>query len=71
MAKSIIIIGSGLGGLSAGVYGQLNGFTTRIYELGSQPGGQCASWQRKGYTFDVWVVRLFYSHTVRRIFSDR
>ena len=58
MAKSIIIIGSGLGGLSAGIYGQMNGFTTRIYEMHNRPGGQCASWQRGGYTFDACIHHL-------------
>ena len=49
---SIIIIGSGMGGLAAGIYGQLNGFQTRIFEAHSLPGGQCTSWKRKGYVFD-------------------
>lgn len=58
MEKSIIIIGAGLGGLSAGIYGQRNGFHTRIYEMGMHPGGQCASWQRSGYTFDCCIHHL-------------
>lgn len=58
MAKSIIIIGAGMGGMSAGVYGQLNGYETRIYEMHYLPGGQCASWKRKGYTFDVCIHHL-------------
>lgn len=56
---SIIIIGAGISGLSAGVYGQLNGYKTRIFELGSNPGGLCTSWKRKGFTFDGcihWLV---------------
>lgn len=52
MAKSIIIIGSGMGGLAAGIYGQRNGFKTTILEAHSLPGGQCTSWNRKGYVFD-------------------
>lgn len=58
MAKSIIIIGSGMGGLSAGIYGQMNGFDTRIYEMNHNPGGQCASWKREGYTFDACIHHL-------------
>lgn len=50
--KKIIIIGSGMGGLATGIYGQLNGFDTTIFEAHSIPGGQCTSWQRKGYVFD-------------------
>lgn len=58
MAKSIVIIGSGLGGLSAGIYGQMNGFDTHIYEMHNRAGGQCASWRRGGYTFDVCLHHL-------------
>ncbi len=58
MSKSIAIIGSGLGGLSAGIYGQMNGFETHIYEMNSRAGGQCASWKRKGYTFDICLHHL-------------
>lgn len=58
MTKSIIIIGSGMGGLAAGIYGQMNGFDTRIYEMNHSPGGQCASWKRAGYTFDACIHHL-------------
>ena len=57
--KSMIIIGAGFAGLAAGIYGQMNGYKTRIYEMHSLPGGLCTSWQRKGYTFDAcihWLV---------------
>jgi len=56
--KSIIIIGAGMGGMAAGIYGQLNGFSTNIFEMHSLPGGQCASWQCKGYTFDACIHHL-------------
>ena len=63
--KSIIIIGSGMGGLAAGIYGQANGFKTTIFEAHSLPGGQCTSWTRKGYVFDACVHSLngFKPHT--------
>ena len=50
--KKIIIIGAGMGGLSAGIYARLNGFEAEIYEAHSKAGGQCTSWERKGYIFD-------------------
>ena len=56
---SLIIIGAGIAGLSAGCYGQMNGYQTRIFELHNLPGGLCTSWTRKGYTFDGcihWLV---------------
>ena len=59
MAKSIIIIGTGMGGLAAGIYGQVNGYETQIFEMHTKPGGQCTSWQRKGYTFDPCIHHFF------------
>ena len=57
--KSIIIVGAGMGGLAAGIYGQANGYQTQIFEMHTVPGGQVASWQRKGYTFDGCIHHLF------------
>ena len=59
MARSIIIIGAGMGGLAAGIYGQMNGYRTQIFEMHSLPGGQCTSWKRQGYTYDVCIHHLF------------
>jgi phytoene dehydrogenase-like protein len=59
MEKSMIIIGAGFAGLSAGIYGQMNGYQTQIFEMHDQPGGLCTSWKRKGYTIDGcihWLV---------------
>jgi phytoene dehydrogenase-like protein len=59
MSKKIVIIGGGMAGLSAGIYGRLNGFETEIIEMHSITGGQCTAWKRKGYRFDYclhWLV---------------
>ena len=59
MNKKIVIIGGGVAGLSAGIYGQLNGFDTEIIEMHSITGVQCTAWKRKGYRFDYclhWLV---------------
>ncbi|HPI17384.1 MAG TPA: NAD(P)/FAD-dependent oxidoreductase [Mesotoga sp.] len=48
----LIVIGAGIAGLSAGIYGRLNGFDTEIYEMHTQPGGECTGWKRNGYYFD-------------------
>ncbi len=47
-----------MGGLSAGCYGQMNGYGTQIFEIHTLPGGPCASWKRMGYAFDVCVHHL-------------
>ena len=41
-----------MGGLSAGCYGQMNGYKTRIFEMHDRPGGLCTAWKRNGYTVD-------------------
>jgi phytoene dehydrogenase-like protein len=57
--NSIIIIGAGFAGLSAGIYAQMNGYKTEIFEMHSKPGGLCTSWKRDGFTIDGcihWLV---------------
>lgn len=57
--RSIIIIGAGIAGLSAGCYGRMNGFQTRIFEMHKKPGGLCTSWKREGYIINGcihWLV---------------
>jgi phytoene dehydrogenase-like protein len=55
---SVIIVGAGIGGLSAGCYARLNGYRTQIFERHNKPGGVCTSWQRKDYTFDGCMHHL-------------
>ena len=63
--KSIIIIGSGMGGLAAGIHAQRNGFHATIYEAHGIAGGQCTSWRRQGYVFDPTIHNFngFKPHT--------
>lgn len=50
--KKIVIIGAGIAGLSAAIYGRQNGFEVEVYEMHSIPGGECTGWSRKGYHVD-------------------
>ena len=52
MNKKIIIIGAGVSGLSAGIYGLDNNYDVDIYEKHSLPGGECTGWTRKGVFID-------------------
>jgi phytoene dehydrogenase-like protein len=56
--NSVIIIGAGVAGLSAGCYAQMNGFCTRIFEMHIRPGGLCTSWHRNGYNINGGVHTL-------------
>jgi phytoene dehydrogenase-like protein len=47
MQKSIIIIGAGMGGLASGIFGQLNGYRTQIFEMHTIPGGSAQAGKEK------------------------
>lgn len=51
--KKVIIIGSGLGGLSTGVILAKNGYKVTVLEQGVQPGGCLQCFMRKGVKFET------------------
>ena len=53
MEKSVIIIGSGLGGLECGYILAQKGFRVTILEQASKPGGCLQSFTRGGHVFDT------------------
>lgn len=53
--KSVIIIGAGVAGLSAGCYARANDYDATIFEHHSLPGGLCTSWKRGEFTIDGCV----------------
>jgi len=56
--KSIIIIGAGIAGLSAGCYARLNHYRTQIFEQDTRPGGLNTSWERGDYTINGGLAFL-------------
>jgi phytoene dehydrogenase-like protein len=56
---TLLIIGAGIAGLSAGIFAQKHGFQSTIFEMHDLPGGLCTAWERKGYTFDGCIHYLF------------
>jgi phytoene dehydrogenase-like protein len=64
--RSIIIIGAGAAGLSAGVYAQLNGYTAHIFEMNDQPGGALTTWERNGYRIEGCIESLHGSRSDSR-----
>ncbi len=55
----VIVIGSGIGGLSAGLHLADFGYKTLILEAQPTPGGLCTSFERQDFTFDTcihWLV---------------
>jgi phytoene dehydrogenase-like protein len=73
LEKSIIIIGAGVAGLSAGCYARMNGFKTIIFEMNDRPGGQCISWRRKDFVFDPcihWLLGTSQESSFYRIWEE-
>lgn len=71
--KSIAIIGGGIAGLCAGCYAQMNGYRSRIYEMGERPGGLMTAWERKGYTIDYcihWLVGSSAKASMNRLWRE-
>jgi len=58
MSNSILIVGAGMAGLSAGCYAQMNGYRSQIFELHHHPGGLCTSWKRGDYSFEAGVTAV-------------
>ena len=56
--KSIIIIGGGIAGLSAGCYARLNHYRTQIFEQDTRPGGLNTSWERGPFTINGGLAFL-------------
>ena len=48
----VVVIGAGIGGLSAGALLARKGLSVAVFESQPSPGGYCTSFRRKGFTFD-------------------
>lgn len=49
----VIVIGSGIGGLTTAALLQERGFKTILFEKNRYPGGSCSSFRRQGFLFDA------------------
>ena len=51
--RTAIVIGSGFGGLAAGIRLQARGYQTTILEMRDKPGGRAYVYENDGFTFDA------------------
>ena len=51
-SKTIVIIGAGVSGLTAGIYAEQNGFHAIILEKNPSVGGLCTGWYINGHYLD-------------------
>ena len=55
----VIVIGAGLGGLTAAGLLAKRGLSVLVLERNCQPGGSCGAFRRRGYTLDLGAAMLF------------
>lgn len=68
--KKIIIIGSGIGGLTAGNLLAKKGHDVTIFESHSMPGGYTAGFMRKGFYFESGTLSFEASASVNKAMKD-
>ncbi len=56
--KTVIVIGAGIGGLTAGALLAKRGYQVRIYDQAIVPGGCASTFKRQGFTFDVGATQV-------------
>jgi len=64
----IVIIGSGIGGLSAGIRLATTGHEVHIFEANEHPGGKIAQIQDNGYRFDIGPTLVTLPHLINELF---
>lgn len=72
LKKKIIIVGGGIAGLSAGIYGSLAGYEVEVYEKNPVAGGQCMGWNRKGCHIDNcihWLTGTRKGSALRKVWE--
>jgi len=68
-SKKIIVIGSGLGGLSAAISLKQSGYDVEVFEKNDKIGGKLNVLKERGYTFDLGPSILTLPHLFERLFE--
>jgi diapolycopene oxygenase len=69
MNKRVLVIGSGLGGLSAAISLAQGGYGVTIHEKNAKIGGKLNVLKERGYTFDLGPSILTLPHIFERLFE--
>jgi phytoene desaturase len=68
--REVLIVGAGLGGLSAAVRLAAQGYRVRVLERQATPGGRCGLWESAGFRFDTGPTLLLMTDYLRKVFAD-
>lgn len=70
-ARSVIVVGAGVAGLTAAAHLARSGYRVTVLEKHAEPGGRCARIVRKGHCFDIgptlFVMPLLYEAEFRAL----
>lgn len=58
MAERVLVIGAGIGGLTAGALLAQRGYEVKVYEQAAVVGGCASSFRRRGFIFDVGATQV-------------
>jgi phytoene desaturase len=70
MKNRVVIIGAGLGGLSAAAYLAKVGYEVTILEKNQHIGGRAQVWKKNGFTFDLGPTWYWMPEVLQSFFDD-
>ena len=68
MAKKVLVIGAGFGGLAAAVRLRCMGYDVEVLEANDQPGGRAAVFKRDGFIFDAGPTVITAPYLLEELF---
>lgn len=68
--KSVLIVGSGIGGISTAIFLARSGYEVSIFEKNSMPGGRCGHIIRDGHRFDLGATIVTMPSVYRSVFES-
>jgi diapolycopene oxygenase len=69
MSRNVVVIGAGLGGLSAAISLAQEGYAVTVHEKNAKIGGKLNVLKERGYTFDLGPSILTLPHIFERLFA--
>ena len=58
LSADVIVIGAGIGGLTAGALLAKRGYRVKVFDQAWVPGGCASTFKRRGFTFDVGATQV-------------
>ena len=68
--RHVIVLGAGLGGLTAAIRLRHRGFRVTLLERHAEPGGRCGLWESNGFRFDTGPTLLLMVDYLRAVFAE-